>query len=326
MVRELHPGESFAGYRVRHVLGRGGMGAVYEAEHPRLPRLVAIKTLTEATDAEARARFEREAEMVARLDHPNIVSVLDRGIEDGLPWISMQLVEGTDAARALRAQGPYSIGRALHITAETAKALDEAHRVGVLHRDVKPGNIMLRADPKGGPERVLLTDFGIGAVADGDAITRTGGSMATIEYASPEQLRGQRLDGRCDQYSLACTTFALLAGRPPFQGPPARVIEQHLNAPVPDLLRLRPDVPPAVQDVLRRAMSKDRGQRFATCTAFAGALRQAVQPRATAPTVVPRQSRRGVCGLRGPRPWWRWVWRPRWSWRPRVTTPWVRVR
>ncbi|WP_052594723.1 serine/threonine-protein kinase [Luteipulveratus mongoliensis] len=280
MVRELHPGEAFAGYRIRRVLGRGGMGAVYAADHPRLPRLVAIKTLTASTDdAEARARFEREAEMVARLDHPNIVAVLDRGIEDGLPWISMQLVDGTDASRALREHGPYPLGRVLHVVHETARALDEAHRRGVLHRDVKPGNIMLRAGQEGGAERVLLTDFGIGSVAGGDEITQTGGSMATVEYASPEQLRGELLDGRSDQYSLACTTFTLLAGRPPFQGPPVRVIEQHLQAAPPSLLAARPDLPPALQDVVHRAMSKDRTRRFATCAEYADALRATTAPK-----------------------------------------------
>lgn len=250
------------------------MGAVYAADHPRLPRMVALKTLTAATDdATARAQFQREAEMVARLDHPNIVTVLDRGIEGDLPWISMQFVDGTDCAHALKTQGPFSVPRAVHVLTETAKALDDAHAHGVLHRDVKPANIMLRAGEPGQSERVLLTDFGIATVAEGGTnITSTGFSMATLGYASPEQLRGERLDGRSDQYSLGCTLYALLTGEQPFVGTPVAVMHQHLHVPVTPLGLRRPDIPPAVDTAIARAMAKQPSERFGSSVEFAEAV------------------------------------------------------
>ena len=280
MVRELHVGEAFAGYRIRSVLGRGGMGAVYAAEHPRLPRLVAIKTLTaDAADPDARRRFEREAEMVARLDHPNIVSVLDRGIDEGIAWISMQLVDGADTGRLLRRHGPFPPERALHVIEAVAGGLDEAHRHGIVHRDVKPGNVMVRTDADG-RERVLLTDFGIGAMAGGGEVTARGEAFATLEYASPEQLRGEPLDGRADQYSLACTAYALLAGHPPFQGVPQHVLQQQFDSSPAPISQVQQRVPAAVDAVIARAMSKDRQHRFPSCESFAAALRDAIAPAA----------------------------------------------
>lgn len=211
----LRPGADFAGYRIERVLGVGGMGSVYAARHPRLPRLVALKLLHSsfAEDPVFRGRFEREAELAGRLDHPNIVTIHDRGREGSQLWISMQYVEGTDAETAVRT-GQMPPLRALYVAAATADALDYAHRAGMLHRDVKPANILIRDDPGAtGPERVLLTDFGIAKARDeATALTRTGTLLATLRYASPEQLEGKPLDPRSDQYSLGCTLFHLLAG------------------------------------------------------------------------------------------------------------------
>ncbi|MBB2893059.1 protein kinase domain-containing protein [Flexivirga oryzae] len=273
MSRGLHEGDIFAGYRIRGLLGRGGMGAVYAADHPRLPRTVAIKTLTAATDdREALARFEREAEMIARLDHPGIVSVLDRGVEDGVPWISMQFVRGSDVAALLRAHGPMPLDRAATIAAQTADALDYAHARGVLHRDVKPANIMLESEA---PGRALLTDFGIATVLDhSHDITSTGQTLATFDFASPEQLRGGQLDGRSDQYSLACTVHTLLTGRAPYASDNvATVVQGHLTAPPPALSATRPDLGADVSSAIVRALSKDPADRFASCREFAEALR-----------------------------------------------------
>lgn len=282
MGRTLRQGEIFAGFRVQRRLGAGGMGAVYAVDHPRLPRQVALKLLTaDATDQGAAARFEREAETIARLDHPNIVGVLDRGIEDGHPWISMQLIDGVDADSLLRSDGPLPLGRVVHIGTQIAEALDAAHRRGVVHRDVKPANIMLARAEHGQSERALITDFGIarleqaadvGGASPGEDSTApvdiTGsldGVRATAAYASPEQLAGDPTDGRSDQYSLACTVFALLTGHGPYPGPARTAIMGHLNAPIPSADVERPDIPKAAAVALQRAMSKRAADRYDNC-------------------------------------------------------------
>ncbi|MFI9405826.1 bifunctional serine/threonine-protein kinase/ABC transporter substrate-binding protein [Nocardia sp. NPDC052316] len=272
----LRAGEVFAGYVIERRLGQGGMGSVYLARHPRLPRRIALKLLSTElhTNDEMRARFEREAELVARLDHPNIVAVYDRGVDDGVRWISMQYVDGIDAGaldpRTLEPQ------RAVDIVAETAKALDYAHAVGVLHRDVKPANILLARPTAGQGERVLLTDFGIARLRD-DAhqLTRTGMFAATLAYASPEQLSAGTVDHRADQYALACTLFWLLSGTAPFAADnPAAIIAGHLHQPPPPIRN--PDLPPAMDAVLAKALAKRPAERFDSCSELAAAARRAL--------------------------------------------------
>ncbi|WP_336623349.1 serine/threonine-protein kinase [Nocardia mangyaensis] len=281
----MRDGEIFAGYAIERQLGRGGMGEVYLAKHPRLPRLTALKLLNQElfSDSEVRARFEREADLVARLEHPNIVTVFDRGAEDGRLWISMQYIDGIDAATVDPRTLPPA--RAVQIVAETAKALDFAHSGNVLHRDVKPANILL-AHGRDGQERVYLTDFGIARVVD-DAgrLTQTGSFTATLAYASPEQLTGAAMDGRSDQYSLACTLYWLLTGAVPFESThPAAVIQGHLQQSPPPVTAVRPGLPGALDAVLARAMAKRPADRFASCAEFAEAAKQAltggVAPRA----------------------------------------------
>src|SRR5690606_29766393 len=216
----LRPGAIVGGYRVIKVLGSGGMGTVYLAQNPILPRRDALKVLSAelSTDAEFRARFEREANLAAGLDHPNIVTVYNRGEEDGQLWIAMQYVDGVDAA-AETAKGPAVMTpqRALRIVSEVGKGLDYAHRRGLLHRDIKPANFLLSTVDSEDEERVLLTDFGVAKSAeDGQELTATGNFMATVAYASPEQLLGERLDHRSDIYSLGCSFYRMLTGQNPY--------------------------------------------------------------------------------------------------------------
>ncbi|ASF06610.1 serine/threonine protein kinase [Nocardia brasiliensis] len=288
----LGVGDTFADYLVDGVLGQGGMGTVYRARHPRLPRLVALKLLHRAIseDPELRRRFEQEANVVARLEHPGIVGIYDRGTQDGHLWISMQYVAGTDAARMNpRATAPAQIVR---LVAETADALDYAHSRGVLHRDIKPANILLAEPDSGRGPRAILTDFGIARQLDSDTkLTATGTFTATLAYASPEQLSGETIDHRADQYSLACTLFTLLAGQTPFPATnPGQIIAGHLAKPVPRLSDSRRDLPAGLDEVIGRAMAKQRHERFATCSEFAHAAaaalhRPAVPAARLSPTV-----------------------------------------
>ncbi|NKX89394.1 serine/threonine-protein kinase [Nocardia coubleae] len=280
----LATGDVFAGYAIERQLGRGGMGSVYLARHPRLPRQTALKLLNPElfSDNEIRARFEREADLAAQLEHPNIVTVYDRGVDDGRLWISMQFVDGVDAAAI---EHPVPASRALHIIEGTAAALDHAHGNGVLHRDVKPANILLAAT--NGPERVLLTDFGIARPRDDvHHLTQTGTFTATLAFASPEQLTGAPLDHRADQYSLACTLYSLLTGEAPYEAAnPVLVIQGHLQSPSPSVRRHRPDLPAALDAVLARALAKRPADRFDSCAEFAAAARRALTGTGGQPTV-----------------------------------------
>ncbi|GEM32660.1 hypothetical protein NN3_36670 [Nocardia neocaledoniensis NBRC 108232] len=274
---------TFAGYGIERVLGRGGMGTVYLARHPRLPRHVALKILNSELlgDNEIRQRFEREADLVARLDHPNIVAVQDRGLEGNNLWIAMQYVAGADAGT----HGVMDPARAVRIIGDVAAALDFAHGRGILHRDVKPANILLSSPEPHQPERVLLADFGIARLRDDvNGLTQTGTFTATLAYASPEQLSGGILDHRSDQYSLACTLFTLLTGTAPFTATnPVAVIGAHMSAPAPLLSERRPGLPRGLDLVVQRAMAKNPDQRFRSCTQFAQAAEQALRASLVAP-------------------------------------------
>lgn len=272
----LTSGEQFAGYRILRMIGSGGMGEVYLAQHPRLPRHDALKILPAhmSADADFRERFSREADLAATLFHPHIVGVHDRGEDRGQLWISMDYIDGIDAGRLVRDYHPAGLppGEVIEIAAAIAEALDYAHARGLLHRDVKPGNILL-ANPVAGRRRILLADFGIArSMAETSQLTRTNTALGTVHYASPEQLRHQSLDGRTDQYSLAATTFELLTGRPPFEDPSAAVVmSQHLTVPPPSLASRRPEL--AALDVpFSIALSKFPGDRFPRCEDFVASL------------------------------------------------------
>jgi eukaryotic-like serine/threonine-protein kinase len=274
MCVDIAPGTVVGGYTVRRRLGGGGMGAVYLVRHPTLPRDVALKVLHPglATTPAMWLRFEREAELLSRLSHPNIVDVLDRGRQDDLLWMTMQFVSGRDVAALLEEHGPLPPERALAIVAAVGDALDHAHACGLLHRDVKPANILLAQLPGGG-ERVMLTDFGIGRdMAASSALTQAGEVVASFAYAAPEQLTGGPLDGRADVYSLGAVLFELLTGRRAFDaGSFPALLYAVVNAPPPDIRAIRPDLPPALSAVLARALSKDPAQRFASCAELVAA-------------------------------------------------------
>ena len=273
----LADGATFAGYTIVRLLGAGGMGEVYLAQHPRLPRRDALKVLpaSVSADDEYRERFDREADIAATLWHPHIVGVHDRGEFDGQLWISMDYVEGTDAARLLREQLSRTAcpeHEVAEIITAVADALDYAHQRNLLHRDVKPANILL-AHPESGDQRILLADFGIARWAnDISGLTATNMTVGTVSYAAPEQLMGERLDGRADQYALAATAFHLLTGSPPFQhSNPAVVISQHLSAAPPAIGEQRPELA-GLDPVLAKALAKAPADRFERCADFARAL------------------------------------------------------
>ncbi|MEY1674076.1 protein kinase [Gordonia sp. ABKF26] len=284
-------GDLIAGYRVLDVLGRGGMGEVYKAAHPRLPRADALKVLrsVHATDPVFRARFEREADIVAPLHHPNIVAVYDRGVFDELLWIAMEYVPGTDAARMLARESPLDPGLACTIITGAAAGLDAAHRRGVMHRDIKPANILITPGEErvdggpSGPEAIKLTDFGIAQVLDEVThLTGTGITIGTMRYASPEQIEGLRVDGRSDIYSLAATAYELLTGAPPFDSPSLHgLMTAHMHHEPPSASARNRALPAAVDRVLARAIAKEPGRRHSTAGEFAAALADVFDSRAT---------------------------------------------
>ncbi|MEV0710867.1 serine/threonine protein kinase [Nocardia aurea] len=274
----IDSGEVFAGYTVERLLGQGGMGSVYLARHPRFSRQTALKLLNPNlyTDNEVRARFEREADLAAQLDHPSIVTVYDRGSENGQLWIAMQYIDGVDAATVNPMTLPPE--RAVQIIEGVADALDYAHGMGVLHRDVKPANIMLARSSAGQGERVFLTDFGIARLReDSTHLTQTGMFTATLAYASPEQMTGGHLDPRTDQYALACALYWLLAGVGPFDADnPADIIHGHLQLALPPLAVRRRGLNPALDAVLAAGMAKRPEYRYNTCAEFAAAAKHAL--------------------------------------------------
>ncbi|MFI6311051.1 protein kinase [Nocardia fusca] len=272
----LAPGAVFAGYTIERLLGAGGMGEVYVARHPRLPRSDAIKVLAAefTRDDSYRRRFEREADLAASLSHPGIVSVHDRGEFDGRLWIALELIDGIDlSARLTAAPAGLSGAEVTRAVTEVADALDYAGARGLVHRDVKPANILL-----GRTGHHLLTDFGIARMGpETSDLTGTGLTVGTVSYASPEQMQGLPVDPRSDQYSLAATAFHLLTGAKPFPGTnPVAVIMAHTQQPVPSVRTPRPELSPQVDAVIARAMAKSPGERFPSSKEFANALGEAL--------------------------------------------------
>lgn len=272
-------GSRVAGYQLIELVGRGGMAVVFRAYDDRLNRQVALKILAPvlAEDEAFRQRFIRESRAAAAVDDPNIIPVFEAGEADGVLFIAMRLVRGGNLRSLVAVNGPLSPGRAEWIVSAVASALDTSHAAGLVHRDVKPANILLETR-RGRPDHVYLSDFGLSKAALGSSgLTGSGQFLGTVDYAAPEQIRGQAVDGRTDQYALGCSAFELLCGQPPFlrdQGLAA--IYAHLSEPPPSLVALRPELPGEADAVIAKVLAKDAAGRYASCQEFADALRDAL--------------------------------------------------
>ncbi|MET9328428.1 serine/threonine-protein kinase [Tsukamurella sp. NPDC003166] len=288
----MQAGEEFAGFRVVRRLGAGGMGEVYLVAHPRLPRQEALKILPQdlSNDQSYRVRFNREADLAATLFHPNIVGVHDRGECDGKLWLSMDYVAGTDLDQLIRDRYPRGLPVAdvVSVITQVASALDHAHGKGLIHRDVKPANVLLAESGGDAGGRVLLADFGIARRIDDDAgLTATNMAVGTVTYAAPEQLADENVDGRTDQYALAATALTLLTGRSPFAGTtPGAVISRKMRGEVPRAAQADPRLAP-LDRALSAAMSADPARRFRTCADFARALETAARAVGSGPVARP---------------------------------------
>jgi DNA-binding beta-propeller fold protein YncE len=277
-------GSRIAGYRLDEETGRGGMAVVYRAYDTRLERPVALKVLAPelARDAAFRQRFIRESRTAAAVDHPNIIPIFEAGEADGVLFIAMRFVHGRDVQSLVNAGGPLPATQACHIISQVAAGLEAAHAHGLVHRDVKPGNILLDAVASF-PGHAYLSDFGLSKRALSDsALTSTGQFLGTVDYIAPEQIEGRPVDARTDEYALACTAFTMLTGAPPFtRDESVAVMWAQVSAPPPPLTSRRPDLPHAVDEVMAKALAKVPMERYSTCPQFADALRQAcgLEPR-----------------------------------------------
>ncbi|MEU4801002.1 serine/threonine-protein kinase [Actinosynnema sp. NPDC023587] len=287
-------GRRLGHYRIDGVLGRGGMSVTYKATDVRLGRKVALKVIGEhlTADAEFRERFVDEARNTSAIDHANIVPLYDFDEVDGLLYIAMRLVDGQDLAGHIK-DGPISPARTLTLLGQVAEALDMLHGKGLVHLDVKPANVLVTTK-EASREHVYLADFGLTRRGATGHRTRTGDFLGSPTYAAPEHLRGEPLDGRTDQYALACMVFACLSGRPPFQGGVQEVIQGHLAAEIPPLTSLVA-LPPGIDEVLRKGTSKDPNQRFGSCQELMAAARTALGGAATV-TTPPRRADAPVPG------------------------------
>jgi serine/threonine protein kinase len=284
----LAAGSQIAGYTIEEQIGRGGMAVVYRASDTRLSRHVALKILAPelASDAGYRQRFLREMRAAAAVDHPNIVPVFDAGEADGALYIAMRYVDGWDVRTMLENEPRLPAGRVVQLITQAASALDAAHARGLVHRDVKPGNMLIGRDH---PDHLYLSDFGLSKQrVSSEPLTLTGQFMGTLDYMAPEQIEGDPIDGRADLYALACTAFEMLAGQPPFQRDAGlAVMWAQVSAPPPSLRALRPDLPPPVDQVMATALAKTPDARYPSCTAFARALAAACGVAGQAADVLP---------------------------------------
>src|SRR5436190_16343604 len=279
-MRERRIDTEVGGYRIVASLGRGATSVVYRAEHVRLGRAAALKLLAPALgEDDFRERFLRESKLAALLDHPNIVPVYDAGDQDGLLYIAMACVEGSDLRALLVQEGRLPLRRALRIVGQIASALDAAHARGLVHRDVKPGNILV-----GPGDRALLSDFGVVKELAASGTTRTGSFVGTIAYCAPEQIEGSDVDARADQYALACVLYECLVGTSPFhRSSDVAVLNAHLHASPPRLTKAAPDLPAALEPVLAKALSKSPLDRYGSCGELVAAARAAAAERPIPP-------------------------------------------
>jgi serine/threonine protein kinase len=285
---ELGAGEVFAGWRVERELARGGMGVLYLAHHPRLPRTDVIKVLSPylSESSRFRDRFLAEANRMSTLSHPHVMPIHDSGTaENGTLYLVMPYIAGGDLRGLLKKVGSLEPRRASRLITQLAAALDAAHRIGVVHRDVKPENVMLSSVEPNDPDHVLLTDFGISREElSATTLTATGELLLTPAYAAPEQALGQPVDARADQYALACILVELLTGQPPYEGDvPVVMLMAHLQEPIPQIA-VRFGLAPEIDGVLTKALAKSPGDRYASCRDFALAVRDVLDPSASRTT------------------------------------------
>jgi hypothetical protein len=297
---EFAAGSQVAGYRLEEQIGQGGMAVVFRAYDSRLDRYVALKIMAPglALDDAFRQRFIRESRAAAAVDDAHIIPVFEAGEESGVLFIAMRFVRGGDVRSLLDRAGPLSPRRATEIISQVASALDSAHARGLVHRDVKPANMLLdESTDSDRPDHVYLSDFGLtkeSLAAPG--LTSTGQFLGTLDYVAPEQIEGRPVDGRTDLYALACATFELLTGAPPFRRDQGMaVMYAQVSEPPPRLSSRRPGLPASVDDIMNRALAKSPADRYASCQEFAGALRRAFGlagdsgPRAPEPGRPPTQ-------------------------------------
>ena len=274
-------GDEFAGYRIRSVLGRGGMSVVYQAENLRLSSVIALKVLAPelAADDVFRARFLEESRIAASLNHPNVIPIYDMGSQEDLLYIAMRYVSGTDLRQMIKKRGRILPATALFLVGQAARALDAAHRKGLVHRDVKPGNLLIeRGSDEADPDHVYLADFGISKHAmSRTGLTSTGQFLGTVDYVAPEQIRGLSVLGQADQYSLGCVLYECLTGRGPFEKDlDAAIIWAHVQETPARPTVLRPELPPGIDGVFARVLAKRPDERYGSCREFIDAAHAAL--------------------------------------------------
>jgi serine/threonine-protein kinase len=294
-------GSDFGQYRLRRLLGRGGMGDVYEAEDTHRERIVALKLMSEALsrDPVFRKRMQREARTAGRLQEPHVVPIHDFGEIDGQLYVDMRMIEGSDVAKLISRYGPLSPPRAVAITRQISSALDAAHAAGILHRDVKPENILVADD-----DFAYLVDFGIASANTDDKLTQLGTTVGTFKYMAPERFMEGDVGYRADIYALACVLYECLTGCPPYQGDQVSVMSAHINQPVPRPSAVRPGIPVALDRVIACGMAKNPADRYATCGDLAiaayAALASTDQSQAT--DILQRSQASAPASLVGPPP------------------------
>ncbi|BCL24751.1 serine/threonine-protein kinase [Streptomyces tuirus] len=307
-------GQQIAGYRIEQEIGRGGMAVVYRARDLRLERTVALKLLAPelARNDTFRRRFTHESRAAAAIDHPHIVPVFEAGETDGVLYIAMRYVAGSDLRHVLDREGPMTPVTALRVAAQVASALDAAHDHGLVHRDVKPGNILVsRGTDSDHPEHVYLTDFGLTKKSLSlTGFTTVGQFVGTLDYVAPEQISGKPVDARCDVYGFACVVFETLAGHPPFiRDDDMALLWAHQYDEPPPLTGERPDLDPRVDPVFAQALAKSPDDRYPSCLAFVAALRAATTGGGAGGTRTPTRVDRQLpaAGEERPKPPPRWA-------------------